>query len=89
MSRTSARRERVGIGKVNVVEFQPVLRIDIAEQAIRAAVKAVAHQHVLVHAERAKTERHNSSQKSLRLSPTQHGTCAQSALARQITVHAG
>ena len=64
MSRAFARRERVGIGKVDVVEFQHVLRIDVAEQAIRAAVKAVAHQHVIAHAGRAKTERRNSSQKS-------------------------
>ena len=45
-------RQHVGVGQVHVIEFEAVLRVDVAEQAIRAAVQVVAYQHVVAGAQK-------------------------------------
>ncbi len=41
-----------GVGQVHVVELDAVVRVDAAEQAIRAAVEVIAHEHVVARAQR-------------------------------------
>ena len=40
-----------GVGEVHVVELDAVMRVDAAEQAVRAAVEVVAHEHVVAGAQ--------------------------------------